>query len=139
MNNINKEISKFLQKSHLMRVGIILLLSGICLSGIFYYIYHIDTVAMMGKVILCPFRLITKLPCPGCGMSRAFLSIGQLKFQQAINYNIFSPLLFLLIISYLIPNFYNAVIKFMLKYHLQWVLLVIILINWGYRLMHLYS
>jgi hypothetical protein len=122
-----------------MRVGIILLLSGICLSGISYYIYHIDTVAMMGKVVLCPFRLITKLPCPGCGMSRAFLSIGQLKFQQAVNYNIFSPLLFLLMISYLIPNIYNSVIRIMLKYRLQWALLVIILINWGYRLIILHG
>ncbi|MEI6521326.1 MAG: DUF2752 domain-containing protein, partial [bacterium] len=89
------------------RIVIILLLSGICLSGMLYYIFQINIVAMLDKVVLCPFRLITKLPCPGCGMTRAFLSIGQLKFQQAINYNIFSPLLFLLMIFYLFPGIYN--------------------------------
>jgi hypothetical protein len=117
-----------------MQVIVILLLSGIFLSGMAYYIFHFDAVAEMNKIVLCPFRIITELPCPGCGMSRAFLSIGQLKIIQAVNYNLFSPFLFAIMVLYLFPKYYDAVIKFMVRYNLQWVLLLAVIVNWGIRI-----
>lgn len=40
----------------------------------------------------CPIKKITGLYCPGCGITRMFLSILKLDFYQAFRYN---PLLFI--------------------------------------------
>ncbi len=45
--------------------------------------------------ILCPFRLVTGLPCPGCGMTRAFCAIGHGEVWRAVRFNALSPALFL--------------------------------------------
>jgi hypothetical protein len=46
-------------------------------------------------IILCPFRAITGLLCPGCGMTRAFCALGHLEFRRAVHFNALSPILFL--------------------------------------------
>ncbi|HMF55800.1 MAG TPA: DUF2752 domain-containing protein [Pyrinomonadaceae bacterium] len=46
-------------------------------------------------LILCPFRALTGLRCPGCGMTHAFCAIAHGHLWRAIQYNPFSPLLFL--------------------------------------------
>ncbi len=46
-------------------------------------------------VALCPFRAVTGLPCPGCGMTRAFCSIGHGDLARAFGYNALAPFVFL--------------------------------------------
>lgn len=46
-------------------------------------------------VVLCPFRAVTGLPCPGCGMTRAFCSIGHGDFAGAFGYNALAPFVFI--------------------------------------------
>ncbi|MDR2157132.1 MAG: DUF2752 domain-containing protein [Clostridiales Family XIII bacterium] len=41
----------------------------------------------------CPFKLITGIPCPGCGMTRAFLSAAQLDFRSAFAYHPLFPII----------------------------------------------
>lgn len=45
-------------------------------------------------LIGCPFRLLTSIPCPGCGMTRAFIALASLDIKQAFSYNPFSLPLF---------------------------------------------
>ena len=45
-------------------------------------------------VVLCPFRALTGLPCPGCGMTRAFCSMGHGEFARAFGYNALAPFVF---------------------------------------------
>ena len=42
--------------------------------------------------IRCPFRAVTGIPCPGCGLSRAVFSAAALNFKAAFSYH---PLFFL--------------------------------------------
>jgi hypothetical protein len=48
--------------------------------------------------ILCPFRAVTGLLCPGCGMTRAFCALGHGELGRAIYFNALSPLLYLSLI-----------------------------------------
>ena len=54
--------------------------------GVFIYvIYTVVTRLIFGAT--CPMVLITGLPCPGCGMTRAAVSFILLRFVAAWNYN----------------------------------------------------
>ena len=65
------------------------------IEGIVYYLIFIKNIT-----IHCLFKLLVKIPCPGCGLTRAFKSILDLKLINAIKYNILSiPLFIFLIIS----------------------------------------
>lgn len=48
-----------------------------------------------GGLVLCPFRAMTGLPCPGCGLTRAFCAIGRGEIERALHFNIISPIVFL--------------------------------------------
>jgi hypothetical protein len=68
------------------------LLSGILLLSILVPpFYH-------GEFTLCLFKNITGLPCPGCGMTRAFLFLGHGKIHEAVILNPNSLLIFPIII-----------------------------------------
>ena len=43
---------------------------------------------------LCPFRALTGLPCPGCGMTRGFCALGHGDLRGALDQNILSPALY---------------------------------------------
>ena len=43
----------------------------------------------------CPFFAFTNLPCPGCGMTHAVMSLVQLELSDAIEVHPLSPLLLL--------------------------------------------
>jgi hypothetical protein len=45
-------------------------------------------------LVLCPFRALTGLPCPGCGMTRAFCSLGHGDLSGAFGYNALAPFVF---------------------------------------------
>jgi len=44
--------------------------------------------------VLCPFRAVTGLPCPGCGMTRAFCALGHGDLSAAFGYNALAPFVF---------------------------------------------
>ena len=50
--------------------------------------------------VVCPFRLATGLPCPGCGLTRAFVATAHGRFMDAFAYNLFGPLLFAGFVAY---------------------------------------
>jgi hypothetical protein len=44
--------------------------------------------------VLCPFRLATGLPCPGCGLTRSFCACAHGHWNDAIAAHLFGPILF---------------------------------------------
>jgi hypothetical protein len=71
------------------------------LSGVLLHFWAIDALHYLPGISLCPFHVITGIACPGCGMARAFLTLGQLNLQQAIELNPFSLPLFSVMLLYL--------------------------------------
>lgn len=59
----------------------------------------ISNVALPGT---CTFRNFTGLPCPGCGLTRAFISVAHGQVREAWHYNP-AGLLFFAIVAFQIP------------------------------------
>lgn len=51
---------------------------------------------------VCPFNHATGLPCPGCGLTRAFVSIAHGHLVDAVRWHALSPVLFFLGLVYLV-------------------------------------
>lgn len=47
-----------------------------------------------GGPVLCLFRAVTTLPCPSCGMTRAFVALGHGDISSALHFNLASPAVF---------------------------------------------
>ncbi len=45
---------------------------------------------------VCAFRLITRIPCPGCGLTRSFVAMAHGEILAAWEFNPMGPVLFLL-------------------------------------------
>jgi hypothetical protein len=74
--------------------------------------FHYASIFPAGKIIsilgfaVCPFRLITGIPCPGCGMTHAFLSIIKGNIWDAACFNPFSFFIIFLLGMSLFPDAY---------------------------------
>lgn len=56
-----------------------------------------------GLAIPCLFHTVTRLNCPGCGISRFGISVLQLKWSEAIRYNYMAPLI-VIYVAYVIVS-----------------------------------
>lgn len=74
----NKETEKSRRIKKVMAVFAVLLAAGTA--------YGLIT-GWLGFGIPCPFHSITGFKCPGCGVSRMFISILRLDFKEAFNSN----------------------------------------------------
>jgi hypothetical protein len=101
MENLNRVHGKLnrMQPEKLLYFSVCIILCLVIASGILFYIWEINLLKFFSVIPLCPFHTLTGKPCPGCGMSRAFLLLGQLKIMEALKMNLFSvPLLVFMII-----------------------------------------
>ena len=99
-----------------------------------FFILFIIVILALG-LIQCPFKLIFDIPCPICGMTRAFRELFKLNISKAIYYNILSIPLFIFIIYFTISfikdlinkesTCINKIFLFLKKY---WIIIIILLI-----------
>ena len=77
--------------------------------------------------IPCLFYKITGLYCPGCGITRAIISLVKLEFYQAFRYNM---MIVILIPFVIICSFYKYIMKGQkeIPSYIFFILLVIIMI-----------
>jgi len=97
----------------------------------------IVTYLLLGKnlAIPCLFKKTFHIPCPGCGLTRAFKAIFHLQFIRAMEYHIFSLLFILLILLInfcLLYDFFKrtektkSIIKRIFQYPILWIILILI-------------
>lgn len=108
-------------------IGILIFLVSILL--IYFYIFN-----KYGIGIPCVFHMITGYYCPGCGITRAILSLLKFDLYQAIRYNALVTMLLAIAILYLINfiqnYFYNQNKKIIIKKEIV-VLFLIITLAYG--------
>mgnify|MGYP004571777181 FL=1 len=113
---------------------IIILSCGITFLGLFVF---------LGFRWYCPFKSITNIPCPGCGMTRAFIALLHFEFMKALYYNFLSYFIIIVIIlSYILyfidlfrsGNILTHFYKIMLKYKV--IIFVLIFIAWIVNIYH---
>lgn len=47
----------------------------------------------------CPFKMLTGLPCPGCGMTKSLVFLYEGNLTKSISYHLFGPFIFLLAVA----------------------------------------
>ncbi|MFW5914847.1 MAG: DUF2752 domain-containing protein [Planctomycetota bacterium] len=102
----------------------------IATAGLSYFIGGVDAVGLLPSRSFCPFKTLTGFRCPGCGMTRAMLSIGQFQPSRAAAFN---PLSFPLAAAML---FYLFTGRSWLRQapFIGWIMLGAVLIFWAARL-----
>ncbi len=76
-------------------LGIIIPCLAIILASFFITPYDLEERRGGAKFVpVCLFKKITGIPCPSCGMSRAFCSISRGRLWDAFHYNILSIALY---------------------------------------------
>lgn len=116
------------------RATIVLLIGGcIALLGGFY-----ATLVKRNVGIPCLFHMVTRLRCPGCGISRALAALLQGQFDAFFRYNLLSPLivLYLAYVSILTARNYISNGKVAYRSPNKWIdigMLAIVLLWWIVR------
>jgi len=89
--------------------------SAIVLGGVLLASFLLPVPGADGRILglpsVCVFYDVTGLPCPGCGLTRAFVCFAHGRMLEACHWNILGPLLFLvflfLFVRALLQIFYS--------------------------------
>ena len=59
--------------------------------------------------VICPFRLMTGLPCPGCGLTRSWVYLVHGQWQDSLVANPFGAVLFVLAVGFVVATAVSGV------------------------------
>jgi len=114
----------------LFRVAVGVLLAAMVVAGVGHRVFGWDLGEWLPWLPGCAFRSVTGIPCPGCGMTRAFLLLSQLRLVDAFAMNPASPALLTALAGWWVrpprgsPRTANV----------AWaVALAAVLLSWGFR------
>jgi hypothetical protein len=110
---------------------------AIVISGVLNHVFGIDVENHLPGYSLCPFRIITHIPCPGCGMTRAMICLGKLDLAKAIHLNPLSIPLFALMLIYVCNPDMIRISKNELILKILLVMVVVVWILCLYKQYHL--
>lgn len=87
---------------------------------------------------LCPIRNITGLPCPGCGMTRAFLAVARFDFARAFEFHPLFWLIPLIFLIYLLRNKVPLFMRLVKNKAVTWSLVGLFIITYSWRMIQLF-
>ncbi len=61
------------------RYGVAALLVGVAIA--------LPRAALSDQLVVCPFRRLTGLPCPTCGLTRSWQAAGHLRLRDSVAYH----------------------------------------------------
>lgn len=100
MIKLNEEQSKRLKS--VLKTAVTILIIGL-IYFIFVKITHLG--------IPCIFNLLTGLHCPGCGISRMFISLASLDFKAAFGYNAYVMLIGPFALIFALKHYITYILK----------------------------
>ena len=115
-----------------------LVFAGFLLCIFFLHSSGIVSADRVGNTLpfFCPFKALTGIPCPGCGMTRAMLSMTKGDFHGAYTYNPFSFFLLFMVIISIIPvgqvKKLPSIAPLVMNYFLI-IALIMVLIFWVFQ------
>tara|TARA_B100001939_G_scaffold25462_2_gene20619 strand:- start:139 stop:594 length:456 start_codon:yes stop_codon:yes gene_type:complete len=80
------------------RKKLYVILGAICIIVFPLYIYLFDFDQISTEQSLCPFKMATGFPCPGCGITKSIVYFYDGDIQKSLNYHLFGP--FALVFSF---------------------------------------
>lgn len=100
--------------------------------GVIIFIY-VSSIFITGAGLPCLIRKYTHLYCPGCGITRMFISLFSLNFYQAFRYN---PLVFTYLLLYIIYTLINVIRVYLKKAKISlnngiYIILIVVAIAFG--------
>ncbi len=109
-------------------IGILLIILSVLVAyALFCY--------FIGGGIPCVFNKITGLKCPGCGITRMFISLMHFDFNSAFQYNpvvlILSPVIFIIILRAIFVYIKNGDLQLGKKFDILTYVVIAILIIFG--------
>jgi hypothetical protein len=81
------------KKSRRVSTAAFVALTCVLLGSVFYSPSRVDANGQYFTV--CGFKVLTGLPCPGCGLTHSFCAIGKGDWREALAFNAVGPPLFL--------------------------------------------
>lgn len=76
----------------------------------------------------CPFRLFFGISCPGCGMTRSFLSLLLLDFEKAFYYHPLFPVVILVAVLWILDHLKIKTLSDRFK---KWGFAVVVILFFG--------
>ena len=85
---------------------IALVAAGIVLCIALLHVTGVLSADRLGGAVpfFCPFKALTSIPCPGCGMTRALISVTEGDFHAAFGHNPFSFFLLFMVVVSIVPR-----------------------------------
>ena len=92
-------------------LSMLILASGVVLASLILEVRGQETVALPGARVplgpSCYSRVIFGIDCPGCGLTRSFISMGNLDFEAAFAFNPAGPIAFLFTCTHVVWQAYQ--------------------------------
>ena len=77
------------------------LLALLCIAGGYGMLFFANTSPTAENLVSCPFKFVTGIPCPGCGMGRATLALAQGSVVESLADHLFAiPFSLVLLVSF---------------------------------------
>jgi hypothetical protein len=61
----------------------------------YFIMLHNDGASLETAQSLCPFKMLTGFPCPGCGITKSLIFLYEGDLSKSIYYHLFGPVAFL--------------------------------------------